>query len=356
MGLRVLSIYPTILTTRIALFDEEKETRRAEIKHDPYEIFNRSDLKEQNDLRFASVEKFLGDWASGDDMPDAVIGGALLPVGMPPGVYVLDDEFLRMMQRERSMGRVINHGALIASRTAEYLGIKAFSLVPFATDELDNAAKISGVPGLRFGRMTQTLHIKNAAGLAAADLGKPFSDVSLIIAWLGRNFSFAAHSGGRIRDFSNTSERGPFSLIRSGALPASELIRMAYSGVWSKTDLLKTLYSAGGLVSYTGTDDLASVMSLMESGDAYSSLVVRSMIYQISSELASMAVTLCGGADAIVLVGKYAAYQPFARMIGESVSWITGTLLTYHGDDELYMIARSALKVMRGEEPPHSCS
>lgn len=348
MGSKILSIYPTILTTKIALYDGEKETKRAELRHDPFELFNRPTMKEQNDVRYYALEKFINGWITRDDMPDAVIGCALLKVKMPAGIYALDSELLGRMLGAQSIGRIINHGAMLASKISESFGVKPYALVPFATDELDTISKISGVPGLRFGRMTQTLHIKNAVRLAASDLQKSPNDVSLVIAYLGKNFSLASHSEGRIRDFSNTFERGPFSRTRSGALPASELIRMAYSGGWSKTDLLKSIYSSGGMSSYAGTDDLKSVISLMEDGDAYSSLLIRAMLYQLSAEIASLATTIYGKTDAVVLTGEYALYQPFARLIGESVSWIAKTLLSYSGEDELAMIAGAAFRALQG--------
>jgi butyrate kinase len=93
----------------------------------------------------------------------------------------------------------------------------------------------------------------------------------------------------------------------------------------------------------------------MNDGDDYASLVTRAMLYQISSEMAALATTLCGKVDALVLTGEYAAHQPFSRLIGERVSWISRTLLSYHGDDELRMMARSAFRVLHGVEALNVC-
>jgi butyrate kinase len=357
MSFKILSIYPTVTATRIAVFDEGKEIKRAEMSHDPGELLDAVTGKERYSIRETAVAKLFGKWISKEDNIKAVIGCALLPSGMPSGVYILDGEFRKMMRITRVEGRVINHGALLASAIARETGALAFAMVPFESGEMDVIARISGMPGLRFGRLTHTLQIKNALRLAACDLKKPQDELSFVMAYLGRNFSFCSHRGGRIRDHSNTFERGPFSPARSGSLPASEVIRMAYSGMWSKTDLMERAYYSGGLLSYTGAEngDFNGAVSRMEEGDVYSSLLIRAMLYQIAAEVASQAVVLKGRVDAIVFSGSCAENGIFAEMLREKVSWICATILTYRGEDELAMIADGALRVLRNEEKARSC-
>jgi butyrate kinase len=357
MGFKILSIYPTVAATRIAVFDEEKEIKRVELRHDPRELLDAVTCEEQFGIRRTAVAKLFGGWISATDNIEAVIGCALLPSGMSSGVYLLDEEFSKMMRITRVEGRVINHGALLASFIARWTGARAFAMVPFESGEMDIIARISGAPGMRFGRLTHTLQIKNALRLAERDLKKPRSELSLIMAYLGYNFSFCSHSGGRIRDHSNTFERGPFSPARSGSLPSSEVIRMAYSGMWSKSDLMERAYYSGGLASYTGAGngDFNAVISRMEEGDAYSSLLIRAMAYQIASEMASQAVTLKGRVDAIVFSGACAENEIFAEMLRERLSWISSAFLIYRGEDELAMISGGALRVLNYEEEARSC-
>ncbi|MDR1514847.1 MAG: butyrate kinase [Synergistaceae bacterium] len=357
MGFKILSIYPTVAATRIALFDEEKEIKRVELRHDPCDLLDAVTSEKQYDIRRTAVEKLFGGWISGADNIEAVIGCALLPSGMSSGVYLLDGEFSKKMRITRVEGRVINYGALLASFIAREMGARAFAMVPFESDEMDVIARISGVPGLCFGRLTHTLQIKNALRLAACDLKKPQNELSFVMAYLGHNFSFCSHRNGRIKDHSNTFERGPFSPARSGSLPAAEVIRMAYSGMWSKIDLMERAYYSGGLLSYTGAPDgdIDAVISRMEEGDVYSSLLIRAMAYQIASEIAAQAVVLKGRVDAIVFSGSCMENRIFAEMLREKISWISSKILTYRGEDELAMISDGALRVLRNEETPRSC-
>jgi butyrate kinase len=357
MGFRILSIYPTVTATRIAVFDEENELKRVDLRHDPCELLDAVTDEERLSVRRAAVKKLLGGWLPEAGGIEAVIGCALLPSGMPSGIYFLDGEFFKMMRITRVEGRVINHGAFLASLIAGETGARAFAMVPFESGEMDVIARISGLPGLRFGRLTHTLQIKNALRLTARELKKTQSDLRAIMAYLGRNFSFCSHSGDRIRDHSNVFERGPFSTVRSGSLPAAEIVRMAYSGMWSKTDLMGRVYYSGGLSSYTGivNGTLGGAISRMEEGDVYSSLLVRAMAYQIASEIASQAVTLKGRVDAIVLSGECAENRIFVEMLREKISWISGTILIRHAEDELAMIADGARRVLRNEEAARSC-
>jgi butyrate kinase len=350
-----MSIYPTATATRAAVFDDEREIRRAEIRHDPYELNEADNAAGQFRARRVEMENAFAGWFVGRGI-DAVIGCGLLPSARVPGLYVLDGEFSRQMNVTHKNGRIINQGALIASHVANALSIRSFALVPFSVREMDAAYRISGVPRMNFGRLTHTLQIKNALRLAAADLGKPVDEVSLVIAYLGKNFSFCSHAEGRIVDFSNSFERGPFSQSRCGSVPATSVIRMAYSGMWSKMDLVRLVNSEGGAESYTGLGDLRAVISRARDGDAYSALVINALVYQVASEMASQATAINGKVDAVVMIGEFATDDFIARAIAERVSWISGRVLTYEGENELLTIARWALRSMRGEITPLVCA
>lgn len=355
MGFKVMSIYPTVSTTRIAVFDDKKEVRRIEAPHYEYEFSETKTVREKFLIRQAAVEKYLGSWVEGREKLDAVIGCALLPASESSGVYALDGEFLGRMERTGKAGRVINHGAMLASFISRSLTVRAFVLVPFAIDEMDAVYRISGIPGMNFGRLTHTLQLKNALHLASSELQKPPEELSVVLAYLGKNFSFCSHSEGRIRDFSSSFERGPFSLRRSGGLPATSVIRMAYSGMWAKSDLVKLVNSSGGVASYMGTENIGDVFAASAKGDAYASLVEKSLIYQITSEIAAQATVLRGAVDAIVLIGENTANGYLTEAIRERVSWISNRVLAYQGEDELVTIASEALSVLTGEGTPRFC-
>ena len=350
MGFRVMAIYPNAFETKAALYDDEREIYRAVTKPDPLDIYMARTPEDEFSVRFGPLEEPLNAWVSENNRFDAIIGLAVIPGIERTGVYLLDEEFFKRTKFTNRAGRVINQGVIMASRVARRASSKVFAMVPFLMSEVDAARRISGAPGLVFGRMTHTVPIKNALSVAANELGKSPREVSLVIAYLGENFSVCAHSEGRARDFSNAFERGPFSPWRSGGVPATAVIRMAYSGMWSKIDLIRTVTFGSGMKGYTGTSDINKVISRAESGDAYSSLILNAMVYQVASEIASQAAALRGKIDAIVITGDLAENNYIVSAITERVSWITNRIMAFRGEDELLIMARAALRVLRGEE------
>jgi butyrate kinase len=336
----------------IGLYEDDVEIAREEILHDPYELSHIADAAGQCAYRLRALEGFLSARTGpGERKIDAVIGMAYIAAPMPTGIYVINGEFMRHVWKTRQDRHQHDMGALMAASVAHRRRADAYAMITFSSDEFDCIARMSGMPSLLFGKMTYALYIRNAVSMAARDLGDVSGDASFVIAHLGRSFSICAYSGGRIRDMTITFERGPFSQVRSGGMPAAEIVRMAYSGMWSKTDLLERLNALGGLMSYVGTDDLPEMMSRVADGDEYAGMIAKGMIYQTASEIASMAATLSGAVDAIVLEGICTSDGMFVEMLKERISWITDRILVYRGDDELVSLAKSALEVLRGQDP-----
>jgi butyrate kinase len=130
---------------------------------------------------------------------------------------------------------------------------------------------------------------------------------------------------------------------------------MAFSGMWSKIDLMRMMNSDGGVESYTGARDMNEIIARAKSGDAYSELVINALVYQVASEIASQATALCGKIDAVAMIGEFAVDEFLAGAITEKISWITGRILRYSGEDELRIIANRALRALKGEETPNLC-
>jgi butyrate kinase len=355
MGFKVMSIYPTTRETRLAVYDGEREVRRAEAGLGSGEIHSARSGAEQFHARLASVERELGEWLAGCGRLDAVASCGLLPWGRRAGLYAADDEFMRQMKVTETAGHLVNQGALLASHISRAWPVKMFALVPFSVDEVDAVYRISGVPGMHFGRLTHAIQIKSALRRAAADMGRSPDEISAVVAHLGNVFSICSHSEGRIRDFTNQFERGPFSVSHSGGIPATELVRMAYSGMWSKLDLINMLNGEGGAASYIGASGADEMISRAEEGDAYASLVMNAMLYQIASEIGAQAAVLGGKVDAIVLSGGVAAHKYFTAALRDRVSWISGRVMVYDETDELRDIAMAALSALRGEVNPSIC-
>jgi butyrate kinase len=356
MGHKVLSIFPRVASTRMAIFDGAREIVRGDAKYDLFELSKFSHTSGHYRHRILSAAQLASDWLAdlGGNELGAVIGPVMLPSKMPSGVYLIDEGFRRHLKRSESIGDLSRLGAAIAAEIAFPRGVPCYAAVTHRSEEFDALLRISGIPMLNFGRITYALQIKSAVAAAAKILGRPVGELSLVVAFLGKNFSISSHSEGRIRDASNSFERGPFSLVRSGSLPAAGIIRMAYSGGWSRVDLIKYVSDSGGMKSYTGTDKLSEVTSRAEDGDALSGLVVRGMAYQIAGEIAAQATVLGRKPDAIVFSGACAQNRVLMDMLRDRVAWITDRVIVVPGEDELAMMADLALKILDGDETARS--
>jgi butyrate kinase len=352
MAFRILSVYPLMSTTKIGFFVDGDEVVRREIRHDMSELSGFRYQAGQWSHRLRALEELLSELnLSPEESPaDAVIGLAWLPENAPCGVYEAKG-FLCDDLVERA-----DLGALLADALALPRGAAAYVVSPISSEEIPPESRLSGLPELPFGRAFHALSLRDAVYRASDDLGSAFEDLSVIAARLGRSFSICSYLGGRVMDLSVSNERGPFSPARTGAVPSAGIVRMAFSGLWSKNALLDRVRDSGGMASYSGTTNLQDVSRQSAAGDVFANLVIRSMAYQTSQEISAQATVLSGRVDAIVLTGGCARDEAFIEAVKEGVSWITDKILVYPGVDGLRIMADSALRVLRGKETVRTCS
>ena len=180
--------------------------------------------------------------------------------------------------------------------------------------------------------------------------GKEYEELKLVVTHMGGGVSVGAHKYGRVIDVNNTLDGdGPFSPERAGGVPAGELIKMCFSGKYSKDEVYKKIVGKGGVVAYLGTNDLKSVIDKKNDGDEKCKLVYDAFIYQVAKEIGAMSTVLKGQVDAIILTGGI-AYSPFVvDDLKKAIGWIA-PVKVYPGEDELLALAQGGIRVLSGEE------
>jgi butyrate kinase len=78
-------------------------------------------------------------------------------------------------------------------------------------------------------------------------------------------------------------------------------------------------------------------------------MVVKAMAYQISKNIAVMAAPVGGDIDAIAITGGLAYSRTFIDLIIPNISFITGNILLYPGEDEMQAMAEGVVKGIKGE-------
>ena len=349
---RILVINPGSTSTKIAVFDNDKEVFKKTLNHKPEELSPFEELIDQFEFRKNIVEEALVENNIHIDSLDAVVGrgGLLRPV--PSGIFKINDKMLADLKDPTIWGRVhaSNLGAFIAKSIADELNIPCFIADPVTVDEMEDVARISGVPGIVRQSLFHALNIKSIARKIAKELNKPLTDCNLIGVHMGGGISVAAIKKGKVVDVNNALlGMGPFSTQRAGALPLSGVIDMCFSGEYTKADIENIFTKKSGLMGYLGTDNDIEIEKEVEKGNEKYRQILEVMAYQVSKEIGACATVLKGNVDAIYLTGGLAYDKFLTGWIKERTSFIA-QIYIFPGECEMEALAEAGLRVLAGVE------
>jgi butyrate kinase len=348
----VLVINPGSTSTKVALFENEKELFSETIAHSQADLRPFKRIADQYDMRFNVIENALQ--SNGVDLKgiDAVVGRGGLLEPILGGVYAVNERMLNDLRNAERGEHASNLGALIADRFAKKNGVPAFIADPVVVDEMEPVAKVTGLPEIERRSIFHALNQKAVAKKASAELGLPYDQTRLIVAHLGGGISVGAHRYGRVVDVNNALDGdGPFSPERAGSLPGGQLASMCFSGEFTLADVKKKLTGQGGLVAHFRTSDIRDIDNKIRNGDERAKLVLDAMVYQIARHIGASAVTLDGKVDAVVLTGGLALNASLIEKLRQKIDWIA-KVLVYPGEEEMRALALSALDVLNKRVQP----
>ncbi|MDI6600476.1 MAG: butyrate kinase [Thermoanaerobacteraceae bacterium] len=346
----ILTINPGSTSTKIAIFQNENPIFTETVRHSAEELSKYPHIIDQYELRRDAILKLLGDKGYSISDLDAVVGRGGLLKPIPSGTYLVNERMIEDLKIGVQGEHASNLGGLIAYEIARKVNIPAYIVDPVVVDELDDIARVSGMPELPKASIFHALNQKAIARKAAKNMGKRYEELDLIIVHLGGGISVGAHHHGRVIDVNNAlNGEGPFSPERTGGLPVMQLVDLCYSGKYTQHEMEKKIVGKGGLVAYLGTNNAQEVHKMVEDGDKKARLVYEAMAYQVAKEIGAMAAVLKGHVDAIVFTGGIAYDDMFVNWVTERVKFIALTM-KYPGEDELAALVQGGLRVLRGEE------
>lgn len=337
MDYRILVINPGATSTKVAFYEGERCIAKENIPH-------------KKEVSFEERKKLIRDFMKRFNKPDAIAtrGGPLKP--LKSGTYRITEEMVRDIKEGRVQAQHVSLLApIIGWEIGKELGIPAFIVDPVSVDEMIPEARLSGFPEIKRKSLSHSLNMRAVARKVAKEMGGNFEDFNFVIAHLGGGISVSAFEKGRMIDTTNANEEAPFSPQRAGTLPSISLVELAFSGKYSKEELIKKLLKESGLVGYLGTDDMREVMDRIEKGDKEAEIVARAMALQIAKYIGEMAVVLRGNVDCFILTGGLANSKWLVERIKE-FSGFLGRFVVYPGENELEALALGVLRVLRGEE------
>ncbi|MDO5778968.1 MAG: butyrate kinase [Clostridium sp.] len=350
MAYKLLIINPGSTSTKIGVYEDEKEIFVETLRHSSDEIAKYDSIFEQKEFRKSVIMNVLKENNFDVNTLDAVVGrgGMLKPI--PGGTYEVNESLLNDLKVGVQGEHASNLGGILANEIAKEVGGRAFIVDPVVVDELEPVARISGVPELPRKSKFHALNQKAVAKRFGKESKRGYENLNLIVVHMGGGVSVGAHKNGKVIDVNNALDGdGPFSPERSGAVPVGDLIKMCFSGEYTQEEVYKKIVGKGGYVAYLNTNDARDVLREKEEGNKFAELIYNAFIYQVSKSIGEMATVLKGKVDSIILTGGI-AYSPIVVSdIKERVEWISNVAV-YPGEDELLALAQGAIRVLGGEE------
>lgn len=345
----VLAINPGSTSTKVSLFEGEKEVKSKKLDHDKKDLENFDKIIDQFSYRLKAIEDWLNEENINLESLRAVVGRGGLLRPMPSGTYLVTDAMILDLKIGIQGEHASNLGGILARDIADRVNINAYIVDPVAVDEFEDVARISGLKEIPRRSLVHALNIKAVCHRYADEKGKKMEELNLVIAHLGGGISISPIKNGRIVDTNNANQMGPFSPERSGTLPVGDLVELCFSNKYQEKELRKMTHGKGGLVSYLGTFDGREVLKRIENGDTYAKLIYDAMCYQIGKEIASMATVLKGNVEAILITGGLAYSDYLIEKVKEMVSFIA-PIYVYPGEDEMKALNEGVLRVLNNEE------
>ncbi len=351
--MKILVINPGSTSTKVAIFDDEELLASKTLRHSAEELSKFNKLTDQFEFRAKIIEEFIKENGMQPSDFSAVVGRGGLLDPIPGGTYKITEDMLEVLRSAKNGEHESNLGALIAYEFTRDYNIPSFIVDPVVVDELEPLARYTGHPMFKRRSVFHALNQKATARNAAAQLGKKYEEINLIVVHMGGGISVAAHRKGKVVNVNNALDGdGPFTPERSGTLPLSQLIDLCFSGKYTLAQMKKKIKGAGGMVDHLGTNDALTVQKMIREGNKQAELVYKSMAYQIAKWIGRMAAVLKGDVDAIALTGGLAYDTNYiVKWITEYVSFLA-PVLVFPGGDEERALAMGGLRVLRGIEEP----
>src|SRR5574344_835342 len=321
--MRIFVINPGSTSTKLAIYEDDKQIREAGAHHPVHELEQFHHAVEQFKYRLDFVYNKL-DMCGIPLKFDAIIarGGLLRPT--PGGVYQINDKIKHDLIHA-AMDHACNLGALIPE------------------------ARLTGIPEINRISIFHALNSKALSRKYAEFIGKRYEDINLIVAHMGGGISVGAHRRGKVIDVNNAlNGDGPFSPERAGTIPADQLAELCFSGEYTLKAIKKLLNGKGGLTAHLGTNDVATIAQKAQRGEEPYNTILNSMIYNVAKQIGAMYVALKGDVDCIILTGGIAYCNYCIANLKEQIDYLA-KVEVMPGENEMDSLAYNALSVLKGK-------
>lgn len=349
----ILAIHPRIPFTNIGVFRNQQMLFLKKVEHPDEE---RLTFKHYADETAYRTQKILTELKENDiPIEDIRIvigrGGLLRPV--QAGAYKVNPQIVEDLIAGVGGEDVVNLGGLLAdSLSKEIKGSEAYIADPAVVDEFEDLARVSGHPEFERRSVFHALEQKSVARKFAKTVLKKYEDLNLIVVQMGNGITVGAHQKGRVIDSNQGVDGdGPFSPTRAGNVPMGDLIRLCFSGKYTKEEVCSMITTNGGLFAYMGTHDGFIVDSMARNGDEKAQFYLRAMAYQTAKNIGSMYAVLKGKVDAILLTGGLTQSKFIMDELLDRIKSLAPCHI-YSSEDDVETLALNGYYILNGDLEP----
>ena len=237
--------------------------------------------------------------------------------------------------------------------TAPYGQCSAYIADPPMADEMLPECRIGGIPEFPRRAFFHALNSRATVKQYLRDHGHKTNDVTAIVAHMGGGITITLHRNGKVIDTNNgLGGDGPFTPERAGSCPAFALVEMCFSGKYTEAEVKKKLLGNGGAVAYFGTNDLGELLRRSHLGDKKCEVFMNAFSLNIAKYIASLATTVNGKVDVILLTGGAAYSKEICQAIENRVKFIA-PVEVYAGENELNSLAENGYTILNSNPVIH---
>ncbi len=362
---KVLAINTGSTSTKVGYYVDGHPVYIRTLEHTAEEIARYPDVLDQDRMRRDAVTAFLNEKGIGLDQIDIVMarGGLFAPV--VTGVYEVNEDMREVLLSGRDGIHACNLSAIIADDIAgmvnayrDATGIDvsrchAYIADPPMADEMLPECRVGGLPEFPRRAFLHALNSRATVRKYLYDHGRVRNDVTAIVAHMGGGITVTLHRNGKVIDTNNgLGGDGPFTPERAGSCPAFPLIEMCFRSGMTEKEVKRKVLGKGGAVAFFGTNDLRELERRAAAGDTEVDTWLNAFGLNVAKYIASLATTVDGHIDVILLTGGIAKDSRIVSDIRRRTAFIA-PVEVYAGENELDSLAENGYIILGGGAKIH---
>ena len=362
---KVLAINTGSTSTKVGYYVDGQPVCIRTLEHTAEEIGRYPDVLDQDRMRRDAVTTFLNEKGICLDQIDIVMarGGLFAPV--VTGVYEVNEDMREVLLSGRDGIHACNLSAIIADDIAgmvnayrDATGIDvsrchAYIADPPMADEMLPECRVGGLPEFPRRAFLHALNSRATVRKYLYDHGRVRNDVTAIVAHMGGGITVTLHRNGKVIDTNNgLGGDGPFTPERAGSCPAFPLIEMCFRSGMTEKEVKRKVLGKGGAVAFFGTNDLRELERRAAAGDTEVDIWLNAFGLNVAKYIASLATTVDGHIDVILLTGGIAKDSRIVSDIRRRTAFIA-PVEVYAGENELDSLAENGYIILGGGAKIH---